>query len=68
MCICVTYNFEFKAIRSGGDPPPLPCPGEATFRLLGPVLDSPVQKRQRSPRSSPTEGHEDDKWPGTSPI
>jgi len=50
------------------DPPHLLCHGEATFRILHSVLGSPVQKRQGSPRSSPVEGHKDDKGPGASPI
>ena len=37
--------------------PPLLCPGEATFRVLCPVLVSPVQKRQESLRRSPVDGH-----------
>jgi len=36
----------------GGDPPPLLCPGEVTFRLLCLVPGSPVQKRQGTPRRS----------------
>ena len=36
----------------GGDPPPLFCPDEATFRILCRVLGSPVQKRQDSQKSS----------------
>jgi len=41
----------------GGDPPPLLCPGEATFRTLHTILSSTVQNRQGSPRSSPVESH-----------
>ena len=52
----------------GGDPPPLLCPGEATFRLLCSVLGFPVQKRQGSLRRCPAEDHKDDKGPGASPI
>ena len=48
----------------GGDPPPLLCADEAAFRILCPVLGSPVQKRQGSPRRSPARGHKDDEWPG----
>lgn len=29
----------------GGDSPPLLCPGEATFRLLYPVLGSPNSRK-----------------------
>ena len=60
-----------KSMASGSrevDPPLLLCPGEATFRILCPVPDSPVQKRQRSPRRSPEEGHKDDQGPGASPA
>ena len=32
----------------GGDSPPLLCQGEATFRIVCPVLGSPGQKRQMS--------------------
>ena len=53
---------------NGGDPPPLMCPGEPTFRLLCPVLGSSVQKRQGSPRRSPVEGHKGDEGPAASPI
>ena len=49
-----------------GDPPPLLCPGEATFRLLYPVLSSPVHKRQGSPKN-PVEGHKDAGMLGASP-
>ena len=35
-------------------------PSEATFRLLCPVLGSPVQKRWGSPPRSPAVGHKDD--------
>ena len=52
----------------GGDSLPLPCPGEATFRTLCPVLGSLVQKRQESPRRSPAEGHKDSKGSGASLI
>ena len=55
------------ASRLGGDPPPLLCPVEATFRLLGSVLGAPVQKRQEYPRS-PAEGYRDDEGPGALPI
>ena len=41
---------------------------EATFRVLCPVLLSPVQKRQRFPRRSPAECHKDGREPGASPI
>jgi len=51
-----------------GDPPPLLYLDEDTFRLLCPVLGSPVQKRQISPRRSPVEGHKDDKGPVASPT
>ena len=50
-----------------GDPPPLFRPGEAMFRLLYPVLGSPVEKRQGSPRS-PAQGHKDDEGPGASSV
>ena len=43
------------------------CPSEATFRILCPVLGSPVQRRQKSSRS-PKEGHKDDKGPGASSL
>jgi len=33
----------------------------ATFRLLCPVLGSPVQKRKGSSRRTPEEDHKDDK-------
>jgi len=52
----------------GGDPPPPLCPNEATLTILCPLLDSPVQKRQGSPKRSPVEGHKDDKGPGASPM
>ena len=52
----------------GGDPPPLLCPGVATFRLLCQVLGYTVQKRQGSPRRSSAEGHKDDEGPGASPV
>jgi len=44
----------------GGDPLPPFCPGEATFRILCPVLGSPVQKRQGSSKRSPEEGQKSD--------
>jgi len=34
------------AIRLREDPPPLLCPGEATYRIPCPVLSSLVKKRQ----------------------
>ena len=42
--------------------------GEATFRLLCPVLCTLVQKRQRSPRRCSAKGHKDDKGPGAPPV
>ena len=54
----VHYKERGQQVK-GGDPPPLLCPGEATFRLLCPVLSSPGEKRQGSPRGSPEEGHKD---------
>ena len=42
--------------------------GEATFKILRPVLGSSVQNRQGSPRKSPVEGHKDNKEPGASPV
>ena len=50
------------------NPYPLFCPGEATFRLLCPVVGFLAQKRQGSPRRSAIKGHRDDKGPGASPI
>ena len=52
----------------GDDPPPELCPDEATSRILCPVLGSPVQKRQESPRKSPAEGDKFGKGPGASPT
>ena len=52
----------------GGDPPPLFCPSETTFRIPHAVLGSPVKIIQGSPRRSPAEGHKDDKGPGASPV
>ena len=48
--------------------PPLLCPGEATFRVLCPVLGCPVQERLETAAESPVEGHKNDKGPGVSPI
>jgi len=48
--------------------PLLLCPVEATFRILCPVLGSPAQKRQGSPRRSPARAHEDNKGPGATLV
>ena len=52
----------------GGDRRPLLCPGHATYGVLCPVLGSPVQERQGSPRRSPAESHKDDEGPGASCV
>ena len=51
-----------------GDPHPLLCPGEATSGILCPVPVSPVQRRQESPRKSPSEGCKDYQKPGAPPV
>ena len=63
-----SLNWKKYIEREEGDPPPLLCPGDATFRILRLVLGSPVQKRHGSPRRSPAEGHKYDKGPGVSPA
>jgi len=60
---CITKSVASR-LRDVIPPLPLLCPGEATFRILCPILGSPVLKRQESPRS-PTDGH---KGSGASPI
>jgi len=50
----------------GDDLPPQFCPGQATSRVLCPVLGSPVQKR--TSREGPAEGNRDNERPGTSSI
>mgnify|MGYP001857279392 CR=1 FL=1 len=57
---CIT---KCVARRTWGEIFALYC---ATFRLT--VLGSPVQKRQRSPRRSPAEGHKDVKGHGASTV
>jgi len=63
----IAGNIQKSVARRSRDVILLLCSGEATMRILCPVLDSPVQNRQGSPRS-PAEGHKDDKGPGASPI
>jgi len=43
----------------GGESPPLLCPGEAKSGVLCPVWGSSIQKRQDSPRRSPTKSPKD---------
>jgi len=59
MDVSWVHKKESDQQVKGTDPPPLLRPGEATFRILCPVLGSSVQKRQGSPRT-PEEGHKDD--------
>jgi len=58
------YIKEYGQQVQGGDSPSLLCPGRATFRILHPVLGSPVQKIQACPRRNPMEDHKNDKGPG----
>jgi len=53
------HSKEHGQQAEGGDPPPLLCPGDASSRVLCPILGSPVQRRQGSPRRSTAEGHKD---------
>lgn len=48
------------------DADPLLCSGEATSRMWYPVLDFPVQERQRTAGEGPIEGYEDDEGTGAS--
>lgn len=52
----------------GGDRSSLFSTGKATPGVLGPVLDSPIQKRHRHSRESPAKGQKDDEGTGTSVI
>ena len=64
---CIKKIMASRSVE-GGDPPPLFCPTEVTFRIMCPFLGSSFQKRQGSPRRSPAEGHKDDKGPGAFPL
>ena len=62
------FILEHGQQVEGSDSAPLLYPGEAKFRLLCPVLGSPFQKSQGSPRRSPAESHKGDQGAGASPI
>ena len=42
---CIKKIMASRSVE-GGDPPPLFCPTEVTFRIMCPFLGSPLQKRQ----------------------